>query len=125
MKLPIRIRHQMTGSPELGEQFRDIQRALDAIPITLLRKIETQYAVPLVLGNLMNEPDAVELIRIIDLNAPESPVTCGSLCHYVWRPDRGGVQIMAIDGMTLAAHGGKSYRFTFRLTYAAVGGFSV
>lgn len=125
MRLPIRIRYQLTKNPELGESFRDVQRAFDAIPQVMLRKIETEYTVPLVLGNLDNEPDAIELIRIIDLNSQESPVGCGSLCHYVWRPDKGGAQIMAIDGLTLAANGGKKYRYTFRITYAPVGGFSV
>jgi hypothetical protein len=121
MRLPVRIRYQMQGAPELAEAFRDVQRAFDAIPMVILRKLETQYTVPLVLGNMQNEPDAIEMIRIIDLNAPETPVLCGGLCHYVWRPDRGGAQIMAIDGLTLAANGGKPYRFTLRLTYAAVG----
>lgn len=125
MKLPIRVRMQLTDDPKLGENFRDIQRAFDAIPIVLLRKIETEYREPLVLGSMDNEPDGIEVMRIVDLAKPETPVRVGGLCHYVWRPDRGGAQIYAIDGMTLAANGGKKYRFTFRLTYAAVGGFSV
>lgn len=121
MKLPIRIRFQLPDDKAQAENFRDIQRAFDAIPIVLLRKIEVEYGEPLVLGNLDNEPDAIELIRVIDLDAPETPVLTGGMCHYVWRPDRGGAQITSIDGMT----GRKKYRFTFRLTYAAIGGFSI
>lgn len=124
MKLPIRIRYQLTKNPELGESFRDVQRAFDAIPQVMLRKVEVEFSSVLVLGNMDNEPDGIELLRIIDLSAPEKPVGCGSLCHYVWRPDKGGALIYAIDGMTLAANGGKKYRFTFRITYAPVGGFS-
>lgn len=124
--MPIRIRQQLSDNPELGEQFRDVQRAFDSIPTTLIRKIEVEFQVPLVLGNLKNEPDGIELMRIIDLDAQERPVAeAGGLCHYVWRPDKGGAQLTAIEGMTLAANGGKRYRFTFRITYAPVGGFSV
>lgn len=124
MKQYIRIRHQMTQSAELGEQFRDIQRAFDAIPIIILRKnIEVEYQEPLTLGKLDSEPDAIECIRVVDLAAQETPVLgAGGVCHYVWRPDRGGAQLTSINGMTLAANGGKKYRFTFRLTYAPIGG---
>lgn len=126
MKLPMRIRYQLPDNPALAENFRDIQRAFDAIPIVLLRNVETQYTEPLVLGNMDNEPNGIEALRVVDLAAPETPVRdAGGVCHYVWRPDRGGAQIFAINGMSMAANGGKKYRFLFRLTYAAVGGFSV
>lgn len=123
--MAIRIRQQLGKDPELAENFRDVQRAFDSIPTMLIRKVDIEYQIPLVLGNLKNEPDGIELLRIIDLVSQETPVGCGGLCHYVWRPDRGGAQIMAIDGMTLGIHGGHRYRFTFRITYAPVGGFSV
>lgn len=125
MRLPIRIRRQLADDPEVGEQWRDIQRALDSMPTVLLRKVDVRYAEPLVLGNMVNQPDAIEVIRVLDLNAPETVLRAGPACDYVWRPDRGGAQITGITGMTLAANGGKLYRFLFRLTYAPVGGFSV
>jgi hypothetical protein len=124
--MSIRIRQQLLKDPDLAEQFRDVQRALDSIPTVLIRKIEVDYQEPLVIGNLTNEPDAIECIRLIDLLSQETTVLgAGGVCHYVWRPDRGGAQIMSINGMSVAANGGKRYRFTFRITYAPVGGFSV
>jgi hypothetical protein len=124
--MAIRIRQQLLKDPELAEQFRDVQRAFDSIPTMLIRKFELEYQEPLVIGNLTNEPDGIELIRIIDLGAPESPlVGVGGLCHWVWRPDRSGAQVMSIGGMSLPFHGGVRYRFTFRITYVPVGGFSV
>lgn len=125
MKLPIRIRRQFAEDPEVGEQWRDIQRAFDSMPTVLFRQVEMQYSEPLVLGNMVNSPDAIEAVRVTELAAVETPVHVGGVCDFVWRPDRGGAQITGINGMSVAAHGGKLYRFLFRLSYVAVGGFSV
>lgn len=124
MRSQRRIRHQLSRDAVLGEQFRDTQQSLDAIPSTVLRRITTLYAEPLVLGSFSQEPEGIELLRIVDLSAQEKPVTCGSLCHFVWRPLLGGAQITSVDGMSIAANGGKKYRFTFRITFAAPGGFN-
>lgn len=127
MRSPIRIRYQLQGQPELAEAFRDVQRAFDSLPTVLLRKIDAMYYTePLILSNLEQEPEAIELIRVFEVAAPETPVVgAGGVCHYVWLPQEGGARITSINGMSLAANGGKKYRFTFRLTYAAVGGFNV
>lgn len=126
MRQPIRIRYQLQGNPELAETFRDVQRAFDSQPTVLLRRFDAQFTLPLVIGNLTDEPDEIRLGRIIDLTSQESPVTaCSGMCHFVWRPDRGGAQITAISGLTLGVNGGKLYRYTFELVYAPVGGLNV
>lgn len=123
MKQYIRVRQQVLQNVELGEQFRDIQRAFDAIPIFLQRTIEMMYTEPLVLGNLQQEPDAILCIRVIDLASQETTVLgAGGVCHYVWRADAGGAHINSINGMSLVSNGGKKYRLTFLLVYAPVGG---
>jgi hypothetical protein len=116
--LRTRIRHQLTRDVGLGEQFRDAQQALDGIPVTVLRKVEMTYAEPMTLGGFARPPEGIEAIRVIDLSAQETPVTCGGLAHFVWKPRQGGAQIYSIDGMSVAANGGKPYRFTFRITFA-------
>lgn len=119
-----RIRHQLTQDVSMGEQFRDTQQSLDVIPLVVMRRIELPYSEPLTLGNLTRSPDGIEVLRVIDLGAQETPLHVGGLCHFVWRPGKGGAQIESIDGMTVAADGGKKYRFTFRITYAPVGGLN-
>lgn len=119
-----RIRHQLPRDVTQGEQFRDAQRAQDSVPHQLLRKVEMIYTEPLVLSGLERSPEIIEAGRIIDLSAQEVPLHCGGLCHFVWLPNRGGAQIGSIDGMSVAANGGKKYRFTFRLTFAPAGGLS-
>lgn len=126
MKQPIRVRQQMLQNPEFGELFRDIQRAFDSMPTELLRKIEMMYTEPLVLGHLEQEPESIELVRIIDLANQDTPVVnAGGICQFSWLPAEGGAHIKSINGLSLAANGGKKYRLTFRLTYAPVAGFNV
>lgn len=125
MRTPRRIRTQFAGNTTtLGERFRDAQGALDAIPIMVLRKREMVYDEPLVLGGMERQPESIEAMRIIDLSDQEQPVHGGGLCHFVWRPNLGGAQITSVDGMSVAANGGKKYRFTFRLTFVPAGGFN-
>jgi hypothetical protein len=119
-----RIRNQLAKNVTLGEQFRDAQKGLDVIPITAMRKTEMAYSEPMVLGNLSRQPDAIEVIRVIDLQNQERSIPAGGLCHFVWLPDKGGANIGSVDGMSVASNGGRKYRFTIRLTYAPVGGFN-
>lgn len=117
-----RIRNQLANSVALGEQLRDTQQGIDTIPLMVQRRIDMAYSEPLVLGNLLRSPDSIEVVRVLDLSAQETPVPAGGLCHFTWNPKKGGAQIMSIDGMSVAANGGKKYRFTFRLSYAPAGG---
>ena len=118
-----RIRHQLAREASLGESLRDAQSSLDIVPLIVLRRVEMPYAEPMVLGGMDRSPEFIEA-RVVDLDAPEAPVNCGSLCHFVWKPAQGGAQITSIDGMSVAANSGKKYRFTFRLTFAPAGGFN-
>lgn len=111
------IRRQLIGQADLGENFRDVQGALDAVPRTLNRTVELLYTEPMTLGNLTVSPIAIEAVRVLDLSAQEKPVACGSLCGFVWNPGQGGAKITSVDGMSPVLHGGKKYRFTFRLTF--------
>jgi hypothetical protein len=122
MRAQRRIRNQLSRDVTLGEQFRDAQQSLDAIPTIVHRKLEVQYTEPLVLGGFSQQPDGIEVLRVIDLNAQETPLSCGGLAHFVWKPDKGGAHITSIDGMSVAANGGKKYRFTFRLSFTPAGG---
>lgn len=117
-----RIRNQMPRDVQLGEQFRDAQSSLDVVPLTLLRRIEMVYSEPMVLGALTEQPESIEAIRVIDLTSQETVQLNGGLAWFIWRPDRGGAVIHSIDGMSVAANGGRKYRFTFRLTFVPPGG---
>jgi len=82
------------------------------------------YSEPMVLGAVSSNPSAIEAIRVVDLSGnQEAPVIgAGGVAHFAWKPQLGGAVINSINGMTVAANGGKSYRFTFRVTYAAARG---
>lgn len=113
------MRQQLSKDPNVGEALRDTQGALDQIPIQLLRTITGLYAEPLALGSLPSKPLSVEAISVVDQADQETPVLTGSLCHCVWDPQKGGAQIKSIDGLSA---NGKTYRFTFRITFAQGGG---
>lgn len=113
------IRYQLSRDTVQGEQGRDIQGALDSIPEVRLRKLTAVYTEPLTLGTFPKQPEGIELLRVVDMSAPEIPVLCGQSCHFVWQPQNGGAVVKSIDGMSVAANGGKRYRFTFRITYEA------
>lgn len=111
------IRRQFLGDAATGENFRDVQGHIDSQHRVTIRVVENIYNEPMTLGNLVAPPDAIELIRIIDLSAQETPVKCGSLVHFVWAPQQGGARVTSIDGLSQTLNGGKRYRFTFRFTY--------
>lgn len=100
----------------LGELARDIQSIFDSIPQQLVRTFDDFYREPLVIGTLQTEPTAIELIRITNLSAPESPVLCSGLCHWTWNPQQGGASVYSIAGLTPSTS--VRYRFTFRIMYA-------
>lgn len=113
------LRYPLSRDTEQGERARDIQGALDTIPVVFLRTVETTYSEPLTIGTLPSRPEGVELLNIVDQNGTLMPVLCGSLCAFEWKPDNGGAQVTSIDGMSVGLNGGKRYRFTFRITYKA------
>lgn len=116
-----RLRRQLFEDVSMGEHARDTQRALDAIPLTLLRTVEANFAPMIAVGGATRPPDAVEAIRVVDMASQETPTGAGGACDFVWRPQSGGAQVTGIPGLTVAANGGRRYRFTFRLTFAAGG----
>jgi len=104
----------------LGEHSRDVREALDTIPRFIYRTFERYYAEPMIIGNLTEEPLTIVLERVVNLNAAETPVLCGSMVHYVWKPQLGGARVTSIDGLTPSTS--VKYRFVFRLSFApAVG----
>lgn len=108
------LRQRLFDDQQLGEHARDIQDALDALDRTERKTVEAAYQEPMTLA-LNEQPVAIEAIRVIDLSAQGTPVTCGSLCSFVWGTS--GARITSIDGMSTVLHGGKRYRFTFRISY--------
>lgn len=119
-----RIRQQVSTDVGLGEQFRDAQQGQDVVPLTLLRRVTMNYTEPLAIGAMKQAPEGIEAMRVIDLSSQEAVLLAGSFCNFVWRPNKGGAVVTSIDGMSIAANGGRRYRFTFRLTYAPMGGFN-
>jgi hypothetical protein len=122
MRSQPRIRHQLGRDVTLGEQMRDAQKGLDVIPVTVLRKLQMRYTEPLVLGGFERSPEAIEALRVVSMADQENALLCGGMCHFAWRPNKGGAQITSIDGMSIAANGGKDYRFTFRITFEPTAG---
>lgn len=118
-----RLRQQLGKDVQQGEQIRDTQQALDSFPVTFNRTVEMNYAEPMMLNIGKVPASGLEAIRVVDMAAQEQPVIgAGGVAHFNWKPQLGGAQITSINGMTAAAHGGKRYRFVFRVTLSAEGG---
>ena len=117
-----RLRRQLFEDVSMGEHARDTQRALDSIPLTVVRTFEATFGPTVAVGGATRPPDAVEAIRVVDLASQETPTGAGGTCDFVWRSQQGGAVVTGIPGLTVATHGGRRYRFTFRLTFAT-GGF--
>ena len=102
----------------LGKHARDVQTILDGIPVEEQREVEALYAEPMTMGALKEEPFSIKLERIVNLFAPETPVTaCTGFVHWIWKPQVGGAQIQSITGMSVATHGQTKFRFSFRISY--------
>lgn len=118
------LRKQLFSDTNIGELARDVQQAFEQTPRMIFKTFEGLYTEPMTVLALQSPPLSVELVRVLDLAAQETPVKCGGLCHYVWSPQNGGCKITSIDGMSVAVNGNKAYRFTFRITYEpTAGGF--
>jgi hypothetical protein len=105
---------------ELGAHARDVQEIFNKMPVIEHRVIEDFYAEPMVL-RANEEPFSIELVRIANMYALETPVSaCFGMVHYVWKPTNGGAQITKIGGMDVATNGATKYRFYYRITYRMV-----
>ena len=113
------LRKQLFDKRDLGEHARDTQGAFDTIPRFVPKTLEAYYTEPMALGSpIANiEPDSIRLERIVNLNQPETPVLCGSMVHYNWKPQNGGAIVTSIDGLTPSTS--IKYRFKFEFKYAA------
>jgi hypothetical protein len=113
------LRKQLFKDRELGEHARDVQHVLDTIPRFISRKVIGYYTEPMTLVSPLAgvEPESIELTRIVSLVTPEQPVNCGSMVHYVWKPQNNGCVVTSIDGLTPSNT--VKYRFTFRFSYEA------
>ena len=101
----------------LGEHARDTQKILAKIPVVEHRITEQLYSEPLTLGQLTEEPFSIELVRVLNLFSPTTPVLTGGMCHFTWLPQAGGAVIASIDGMSPGRDGATKFRFYFRVTF--------
>lgn len=114
---PQQLPYQVTTDKVGGANSRAVQQVLMSQPRFATTSFEGFYTEPLVLNVGAEQPESIELTRITNKLAPDSPVTCGSMVHWSFRPDLGGAQILSIDGLSPLS--GITYRFTFRITYKA------
>lgn len=111
-QLPYQTQRQKLG----GANDRATQNVFMSLPRFVSLVLEAPYVEPLAIA-VIEEPESIELVRIIDLKAQDTPVLCGSMCHFAYLPQAGGANIRSIDG--LSSDPSSSYRFTFRITYKA------
>lgn len=118
------LRKQIFTKQDLGDHARDTQHAFDTIPQFLTKQLDAFYTEPMALGSPVPnvEPESIELTRITSLVKPETPVLCGSMVHYTWKPQNGGAVVTSIDGLSPSTS--IKYRFNFRFTYTAKAGVS-
>jgi hypothetical protein len=115
------LRKQIFDKQDLGEHARDVQQSLDTIPRFVPKELETFYTEPMALGSpIANiEPKSIKLTRIVSLVKPETPVLCGELVHFNWKPQNGGAIVTSIDGLTPSTS--IKYRMRFEFEYPAKG----
>lgn len=102
---------------DLGALARDSQEIIAKIPVTELRMVETLYSEPMTLGQLVDEPFSIECVRVINMFAPQVPVKCGGMAHFVWKPENNGAVITSIDGMSPTLDAAIRFRFYYRITF--------
>lgn len=113
------LRKQLFDKQDLGDHARDTQGSFDQLPRFITKRFDEFYKEPMVLASPIEglEPESIELTRVINLNAAETPVLCGQMVHYAWKPQQGGAVVTSIDGLTPSST--VRYRFTFRFTFTA------
>jgi len=115
------LRKQIFDKQDLGEHARDVQQSLDTVARFVPKELETFYTEPMALGSpIANiEPKSIKLTRIVSLVKPETPVLCGELVHFNWKPQNGGAIVTSIDGLTPSTS--IKYRMRFEFEYPAKG----
>lgn len=116
-QLRFRQRYFANDQTELGEFARDTQELVGRIPQIELRITEQQYMEPMTLGNMTQEPFCIELVRVTNLLAPQTPQQCGGMVHYTWLPAQNGCVIASIDGMSTLTDRIPNFRFYWRISY--------
>lgn len=113
------LRKQTFDNQALGDHARDVQAAFDQMPRKIDRVVEAFYTEPFALGAPVTgvEPAGIKLLRIVSVIRPESPVLCGELVHFVWKPLSNGCVVTSIDGLSPSTT--IKYRMTFEFTYPA------
>lgn len=101
----------------LGKHARDVQSIFDKIPVVVHKVVEQPYDEPMTIGNLAEEPFSIELVRVANLSqATQIVSTATGLVHFTWQPNKGGLVINKIGGMSVGASR-PTLRFYFRITY--------
>lgn len=115
------LRQQFFDKQEIGDHARDTQRAFDTIPRIFSKTLESYYSEPMTLGSPIvgEEPESIRLTRIISIVTPEKPVLCGSMVHFVWKPQLNGCLVTSIDGLSPSTT--IKYRFVFDFKFPAKG----
>lgn len=116
------LRKQLFSDRDEGESARDTQNSFDTVPRMITKRFDSYYKEPMALGSPLpnQQPESIELVRIINLNAQETPVLCGQMVHFKWQPQQGGAVVTSIDGLSPSST--VPYRFWFRFTYTAQAG---
>lgn len=111
----MKLRKQLWKDPEMTELARDIQGALDALPVTEFRVLEMPFTATTTL-KLPKRPTCIECVRVVDPYNEETAVAHGTAVNFVFDERRyGGCKITRIDGLTA---GPTVYKFTFRITWS-------
>ena len=111
----MKLRKRQWSDPNVQGLVDDLQLALDRIPDTEHRVVESRFTATMVL-RANKRPVAIELIRAVFVNDEATPVEHGTAVNFVFRPTVGGCLVTRIDGLTPAING-PVYRFTFRITW--------
>lgn len=100
----------------LSESLRDADRVLRGMSTFAYANVEAAYVEPFFVS-FPSEPNGIELIRIRDRAALDTPVACGQACHFVWEGTR--ARITSIDGLTPSSS--RMFRMCFRASYEGNG----
>jgi hypothetical protein len=113
------LRKQIFPKQDLGDHARDTQRSFDTIPRVIEKTLDAYYTEPMALGSpIANiKPSSIKLTHIESLVTPETPVLCGGMVHFNWKPQNGGAIVTSIDGLTPSTS--TKYRFVFEFSYPA------
>jgi hypothetical protein len=109
--------YQVTSDAISGGNTRAIQNTFMSQAREVTLEVDAFYVEPFVLNVGNEQPLAIRLDRIVQSVAPETPVLCGDLVHFSYRPDLGGAQITSIDGLSPSTD--ILYHFVFCVKFKA------